>query len=287
MDVVRFDDPAEFLAFAGAGLRRDEARNQLALAVSANAAAGRAGFVPFEGWAVVDGAAVAATAVRTPPRNVVLGDPGNDDGLTPLTAAIASDAPDTPGVTGNVPAVDAFAERWSRTTGDRVSTTLRQGVFALDRVVQLKRPPGAAEPARAEDIELLVRWWLAFEAEALPHETQREDALEQTRTGLEERLHGGDTGVWLWRAAGQPVSMTGFAGPTGAGIRIGPVYTPPEHRRRGYAGALVADVSAFLLANGYARCFLYTDLANPTANRIYEAIGYRRVAESKMLAFER
>jgi predicted GNAT family acetyltransferase len=85
----------------------------------------------------------------------------------------------------------------------------------------------------------------------------------------------------------EPVSIAGFSGTTGTGIRVGPVYSPPERRRRGYATALVADLSAYLLASGYQRCFLYTDLANPTANRIYATIGYRQVAESNMLAFDR
>jgi predicted GNAT family acetyltransferase len=66
---------------------------------------------------------------------------------------------------------------------------------------------------------------------------------------------------------------------------IGPVYTPPEHRRRGYGSVLTADLSRRLLAEGRAYCFLYTDLANPTSNRIYQAIGYERVCDSAMYEF--
>ena len=78
------------------------------------------------------------------------------------------------------------------------------------------------------------------------------------------------------RTAGSPCRLSGFSGPTPTGIRIGPVYTPPEHRRRGYATTLVADQSAWLLEQGHRACFLYTDLANPTSNRIYVEIGYER-----------
>ncbi|MBA2569295.1 MAG: GNAT family N-acetyltransferase [Actinobacteria bacterium] len=73
--------------------------------------------------------------------------------------------------------------------------------------------------------------------------------------------------------------MTGFGGPTPNGIRIGPVYTPPELRGRGYASALVAKLSSSLLAGGRRFCFLYTDLANPASNKIYERLGYVRVCE--------
>jgi hypothetical protein len=63
------------------------------------------------------------------------------------------------------------------------------------------------------------------------------------------------------------------------------VYTPPELRGRGYASALTAHVSAEQLAAGRSFCFLYTDLANPTSNRIYVALGYERVCDSVEYAF--
>ena len=63
------------------------------------------------------------------------------------------------------------------------------------------------------------------------------------------------------------------------------MYTPPELRGRGYATALVAQLSSQLLAEGRRFCFLYTDLANPTSNAIYERIGYVRVCESAEIAF--
>jgi len=62
-------------------------------------------------------------------------------------------------------------------------------------------------------------------------------------------------------------------------VRIGPVYTPPEHRRRGYASAAVAAASRQALARGASRCMLFTDLANPTSNKIYAAVGFRRFAD--------
>jgi hypothetical protein len=81
------------------------------------------------------------------------------------------------------------------------------------------------------------------------------------------------------------MSLAGFSGPTPTGIRIGPVYTPPELRRRGYATTLVADLSAWLLERGHRACFLYTDLANPTSNRIYVEIGYERVCDAMEFVF--
>jgi predicted GNAT family acetyltransferase len=93
-------------------------------------------------------------------------------------------------------------------------------------------------------------------------------------------------GFWLWEVDGEVVSLTGHGGPTPNGIRIGPVYTPPRHRGRGYATRLVAEQSAWLLGRGRRFCFLFTDLANPTSNGIYRRIGYRQVCEAAEIVFE-
>ena len=87
----------------------------------------------------------------------------------------------------------------------------------------------------------------------------------------------------MWE--GQPVSLAGFGGPTPNGLRIGPVYTPPQHRGHGYGSAVTAAASHVALDRGKRFCFLYTDLANPTSNAIYERIGYVRVCEAAMVAF--
>jgi predicted GNAT family acetyltransferase len=68
-------------------------------------------------------------------------------------------------------------------------------------------------------------------------------------------------------------------GATPRGIRIGYVYTPPDRRRRGYAGACVAELSRRLLAAGRAFCVLYADLSNPTTNALYQRMGYKPVAD--------
>ncbi len=70
------------------------------------------------------------------------------------------------------------------------------------------------------------------------------------------------------------------------GARVGPVYTPPERRGRGYASNLVAAVSQAQLEAGCRSVFLFTDLANPTSNHIYQAIGYEAVRDVADWRFE-
>jgi uncharacterized protein len=104
---------------------------------------------------------------------------------------------------------------------------------------------------------------------------------------VESRLHASPSaGIWLWEDGGAPVSLSGYGGETPNGIRVGPVYTPPEHRGRGYATGLVSRQSAWLLGTGRRFVFLYTDLNNATSNALYRRIGYRIVAESGDVRFD-
>ena len=73
---------------------------------------------------------------------------------------------------------------------------------------------------------------------------------------------------------------------TPRGVRVNMVYTPPELRRRGYASACVAALSQRMLDSGKKFCFLYTDLSNPTSNKIYQEIGYRPVFDVDEYKFE-
>jgi predicted GNAT family acetyltransferase len=164
---------------------------------------------------------------------------------------------------------------------------MRQGVYALEQVELLQEVPGSARVATADDRELALRWWIAFADEVLHEGGPGRDRAEET---LDHRLSSSQAGILLWEEGGAPVSLAGWGGRTPNGIRIGPVYTPPELRGHGYATALTADLSQRLLdgrlfEGGRRFCFLYTDLANPTSNAIYERIGYRRVAESAEIVF--
>ena len=164
---------------------------------------------------------------------------------------------------------------------------MRQGIYALEHVQPPSGVPGSARVATADDRELALRWWLAFGEEVLHEGGPGRDRAEAT---LDHRLSSPSAGILLWEDAGEPVSIAGWGGPTPNGIRIGPVYTPPDLRGHGYATALSAELSQRLLDGrlfdgGRRFCFLYTDLANPTSNAIYERIGYRRVAESAEIVF--
>ena len=109
--------------------------------------------------------------------------------------------------------------------------------------------------------------------------------MHEVERSVDARLTGGAGGFTIWED-GKPVSVAGWGGRTPNGARIGPVYTPPEHRRRGYGSAVTAAATDELLSSGCRLCFLYTDLTNPTSNHIYSELGYEPVCDSIDVRFE-
>jgi predicted GNAT family acetyltransferase len=130
------------------------------------------------------------------------------------------------------------------------------------------------------DRALVLEWLDAFAVEALPDAPQ-----DSSEPWLERRLSDPDGEILLWEDEGRPVSLAASGTPTPTGIRVGPVYTPPDCRRRGYAEAVTAELTSHALARGRRFCFLFTDLANPTSNAIYRRIGYRPVCDVDQWAF--
>jgi predicted GNAT family acetyltransferase len=277
MEVRRTDDPVAFLDAAGSRLLADEARHNLMLGLAGTLRDHPAVYPEYRLWLVRDGNELVGAALRTPPFNVVVAQPETDAALHALADAIHEDLP---GVVGALPEAETFAAAWSAKTGSTPRRQMSTRIFALERVRPVSGVAGAMRTAVQEDRPLLVDWLRAFGEESLPEETRHE-----VESMVDHRLGADDAGLVLWEDGG-PVSVAGYGGSTPNGIRVGPVYTPPELRGRGYASALVADLSTKLLAEGRTFCFLYTDLANPTSNRIYERLGYERVCDSAAIAFD-
>ncbi len=280
MSVEHFTDAGDFLASAEPLLLADEARHNLMLGIAGTLRDTPDLYAERDMWLVVDGGRPVAAALRTPPYNLILARPESDAALAELADAVAGQ--ELPGLVGATPEAEAFADLWATRTGATATLGMRQGVYALEKVEPLPAVPGEPRIATMADRELVLRWWIDFGEEVL-HEGG--PGFDRAEVSVDHKLSSPDTGILLWEDAGETVSFAGWGGPTPRGIRIGPVYTPPELRGRGYATAVTAELSRQLLASGRRFCFLYTDLANPTSNAIYERIGYRRVCESAELRF--
>jgi predicted GNAT family acetyltransferase len=270
-------DASEFWDRASGFLLADPVMNNI---IVTNVAARRDRAVtdpaPATYAAVLDGTgAVVGAAMRTPPFAVVVS-PMPPAAVTSLVEAMEAACPDAAGVNGPAAEARGFAAAWAARTGAGVRVERHERVYRLDAVVRPPAPPGAWRLAALADRDLLVTWSEAFIGEV------GVTSSGSVARDVERRIADGRAFLWVDR---ETVSFVGASRLAGGVVRIGPVYTPPGHRRRGYAGALVAAVSQRALDDGAALCSLYTDLANPTSNSVYMSVGYRPVADAAAYRF--
>ncbi len=285
MELVRFADPAAYYQHAQTFLLAHEAQHCLPIGLCTTLITQPDTSREPPYLAVVqDGDQVVAAAVRTPPHNVVLSLIA-DAVLPQAVELLARDLYTTydmlPGVVGPSLVSRAFAEHWHTVTGQPYHQGLKERIYQLAQVRPVTGVPGSMRQAREADRELLARWVVEFDREALGGREMHDE-----RQWVDMMLIASPDlrGLWLWED-GQPLSMVGYGGRTPHGMRIGPVYTPSEHRGKGYASALTAGVSQMLLDGGRQFVFLFTDLANPTSNHIYQQIGYEPVCDVDVYEF--
>jgi predicted GNAT family acetyltransferase len=272
-------DPDAFAGRVGDFLLAHEAEHSLLFGILANlsggwAYAGPAGTGPILALAE-DDSGIAAVGVVTPPRNLVISRARTVGGIEALALGLSAFGMALPGVSGPAAEARVFAAAWANTTGQPVRRATAMQVYQASQVRPPQHPaPGHLRPGRPADTALIAGWIAAFNEEAL------DEGISDHGTALrmaEDLVAHHGRSVYIWED-NAPVSMVARGRPTPNGGRVYAVYTAPEHRRKGYAGSSVAALSRMMLAGGLRYCYLFTDVANPTANHIYREIGYEPVA---------
>jgi predicted GNAT family acetyltransferase len=218
-------------------------------------------------------------ALMTPPHRLVVSAHGGDPALAArcLVEDLLAGDWQMPGVLGPGMAAAPVAEAWAAQTGQHSQLVGRQRLYALRQVPAPVPVPGRLRPAARADVDRVARWRHAFQVELFGHAD-----VEQSGRVARLRVEAGD--IFLWED-GQPVSMAIRTRPTRHGISIGPVYTPPAQRCKGYATACVGALSRNLLTSGWAFCALFVALDNPAAHRVYQRLGYRPVIDYHEIEF--
>lgn len=271
MRVERSATVRAFLGRAGAFLEAREAEHNLIFGICSSIEADPTAYAgPPYLAAVVHGDRVVGAAIRTPPWRVVLSLMDHPGAVHRLVGDLKGEA--LPGVIGPAEWSAPFAEAWSREAGVTARLTAHERAFRLTKVRPPRSATGEMRRAAPSDRTVVRDWAEAFVREALPGDPDQDFDRMADRW-----IRGLGRTAYLWADGDRAVSLTCVGGLTPHGIRIGPVYTPPELRGRGYASNLVAGVSQMQLDAGREYVFLFTDLANPTSNRIYQAIGYEPV----------
>jgi uncharacterized protein len=211
---------------------------------------------------------VLAIAIRTPPNSLLLSKVQDSNALNLIAQDLQHEQ--LSGVEGLVAETESFVQIWQNLTGQSYQQEVASRIYQLTQVEPVATVNGYLRLAVESDRPLLLQWVAAFNAEI---DIVTNDEIER-RVDVELKRQS----TYLWEDV-VPVSMVGGRQFSPTAARIAPVYTPPEYRRNGYATASVAALSQKLLEQGCDRCFLFTDLANPTSNSIYQKIGYRPVCD--------
>jgi predicted GNAT family acetyltransferase len=281
MQLERHADATSFLERTGDFLLAREAQHNLILGLSSRLRTEPRLYGEDPYFAVaVDEDRVVGVTMRTPPHNLILSEIDDEGAFQPIAEDAQAVFDTLPGVVGPKEPVAKFARIWEERTGVSAEIGIQQRVYRASHAIVPEGVSGSMRAYEDGDHDLVIAWVEAFVDEALP-----EPPPETAEEWLERNRSNPEGGLELWVDGGEPVSFAGYGGPTPNGIRIGPVYTPPELRRRGYASAVTAALTKTLLDGGRKFCFLFTDLANPTSNSIYQRIGYEPVSDADQWTF--
>jgi hypothetical protein len=282
VDIKYYPTATDFLTHAGKYLAKDEARYGLIMGLTRVVEDNPHRYGPEDPWfcSAQDKGGIRAVAMRTPPYKVIMAHFSGDLNAIAqaLVVAIAEQFQVVPGMIGDKKLADIFAKIWCEKHGTVVSHVQAQRIYRLVKVNNIPISPGRLRPATEADKDLVIKWSHAF------HIDTHGDTRNMPETDIAPGLERG--WVFFWED-GKPVSMASKGRPTGKGMSVGGVYTPPELRGRGYATSCVAELSRHILQSGKQFCMLYTDLANPTSNSIYMKIGYKPVCDSVEYTFEK
>lgn len=273
MEITAYPDAAAFLKENLPLLEREEAANNLLLGIALGMRDVSSVYKEAHFLGIRENGRPVFCALQTPPRNLLIyGRPEAGADCAGLAFSLAVERGiEVPGILGPRALAEPFSKAWSALSGRAWEVKKEMGVFQLEEVIPPVPCRGRLRRVVNEEVELAYQWMCAFNREVLGG-----PAEQLSRQLVEQHLAQGDLFFW---ETGMPVGMAAATRPTRNGITINAVYTPPEHRGQGYASNCVARLSSRMLESGYRFCALFTDLANPTSNKIYQAIGYRKIGE--------
>jgi predicted GNAT family acetyltransferase len=283
LSLVRHSEPSSFSQATFAYLHQDEVIHNVLIGVTSRfAALGR--HMDYQVHVENAQGEVVAAAMKTAENTgAVISNIADEAALPLLVEDFAKVFETLPTVLGRPEEASRFAELWKQAKGQGYHTKMEEGIYRLDTLIPPSNVQGECRLAEKDDFDLLVRWILAFDKDARLNEINADRAAEMAESkSTGEEL----TRMRLWLYEGKPVSMAAAGRKTANGMSVGPVYTPQEFRGKGYGSAVTAAVSQAILNSGKQCCFLYTDMSNPTSNKIYQAIGYRYLNAHRVIAFE-
>lgn len=232
---------------------------------------------------VSDEKGIRLTALMTPPFNITLYATDNVIDLEAVKCLVQGlKIYNIPGVITEKSLAECFAQEYAAIKGLKYVKTMTQRTYELEAVNPEVKQFGKVRLIEERDMYFFPYWLEAFNASMVYGNTQMSSPEEEWLY----RYRISQKKIYLLEIDGIPVSMAGYSRELPNSLGIAFVYTPPYFRGKGYASSCVAQISQMALDNGYKKCVLNADLANPTANSIYQKIGYKPVCDALLYKFE-
>jgi predicted GNAT family acetyltransferase len=225
---------------------------------------------------------VILSALMTPPHNLTLFETNNlpNDGALKVLIEGVADKVSIMGVMAEKELALRFAKIFNEVTGKNYNIEEDQRLYALTEVNnEYLQGEYTFRPANEQDMSFLPYWCNGFHNDCFPNKNDM-----QTSVGVAEH-HLSSKRLYILEDKGVAVTMAGNSRNMLSAGGVGPVFTPPYFRKRGYASACVARLSRQILESGKKYCVLYTNLANPISNSIYQKIGYKTICDSSVIKF--
>jgi predicted GNAT family acetyltransferase len=280
MQIRTYTNAGDFLKDTQAALESNEAANSLMLGICGQLIRRPERISTAPCLKVVeDQSGLALAALMTPPHKLVVYGHQGDlvGGARALVEDLLAEGWQVPGVLAPSLVAQQVSDMWTKVTDRPHRLEYRQSVYKLTEVKLPVPEDGKLRPATEADIPLVTQWKIEFTMDIFGRADRKE--AEQAA-----RFRIGQRDIYLWDDGG-PVSMAMKNRPTTNGISVSLVYTPSQWRCRGYGTACVGELSRMLLDSGWEFCVLFADLANPSANRVYQKIGYRPACVYDEVAF--
>jgi len=232
---------------------------------------------------VTDGDGIRLTAIMTPPFNLTLymtENENNEAALACLADGLLSGGFSVGGVMTEKALAEDFTRIYAKAAGvqHRIAVSLR--CFELMTVNPDVPTPGELRLLDESDMHFYPYWSEGFMSDAFHKPFVVQEDIEVYRYQLSKKSK------YVLEVDGKPVTMGAITREMQNVCSIAGVYTPPYFRGKGYASSYVAQLSQIILNRGFSRAVLYTDLANPTSNSIYQKIGYVPVCDNLEIKFE-
>ncbi|MDR3594488.1 GNAT family N-acetyltransferase [Clostridium sp.] len=170
-------------------------------------------------------------------------------------------------ISGKPEFVKIFAEKYSKILGVPNKIALSMESYQCPKVIKPKNVQGKLIKAKLSNADIVTEFLVGFSFDCFGVQAIKEKQIPI----VESMIKSGN--LYLWEVDNKICGMVNIAHRSKRYARINCVYTSPEQRKRGYASAMVAELSSILIKEGLTP-MLYADIKNSNSNKVYKTIGF-------------